>query len=49
LARTVDKFAKKIEQLAIVKEVGILVVLAGMSSSTLLIQIRPSLSTVYNL
>ena len=29
LTKTVDKFARKIEQLAIIKEVGILVVLAG--------------------
>jgi len=29
LTRTVDKFAKRIEQLAIIKEVGTLVVLAG--------------------
>lgn len=33
LSRTVEKFARKIEQLAIIKEVGILVVLAGMPSS----------------
>ena len=32
LTRTVEKFARKIEQVAIIKEVGILVVLAGTSS-----------------
>jgi hypothetical protein len=49
LIRTVEKFARKIEQLAIIKEVGILVVLAGMPSSpvALLIQIRPFLFTTY--
>lgn len=31
LLKTVEKFARKIEQAAIIKEVGILVVLAGMS------------------
>jgi hypothetical protein len=31
LLKTVEKFARKIEQVAIIKEVGILVVLAGIS------------------
>ena len=31
LSKTVEKFARKIEQIAIIKEVGILVVLAGTS------------------
>jgi hypothetical protein len=49
LTRTVEKFARKIEQLAIIKEVGILVVLAGMPSSPgpLLIQIRLFLFMTY--
>jgi hypothetical protein len=49
LTRTVEKFARKIEQLAIIKEVGILVGLAGMPSSpgTLLIQIRLFLFMTY--
>jgi hypothetical protein len=43
LTRTVEKFSKRIEQLAIIKEVGILVSLAGISfylRRRLLIQTR---------
>jgi hypothetical protein len=37
LTRTVDKFAKRIEQLAIIKEVGTLVVLAGNRFSAMIL------------
>jgi len=36
LSKSVEKFARKIEQIAIIKEVGILVVLAGTSHHLLL-------------